>query len=316
MTPTRSGDRRPRVGLALGGGAARGWGHIGVLRELERLGVPIDVVCGTSAGALVGAIYLCGGLDWFERWLRGLSRREILRYLDVSLPTGGGLLEGKRLMDFLRENLGDPEIGNLGRPFAAVVTDLGTGHELWLRDGPVFGAVRASMAVPGLFTPVALDGRWLVDGGLVNPVPVSACRALGAEAVIAVHLNGDRGGRRSGAGALSRRRSPEDDEETFLERLVIEARARASHLASVLLGGADAPGLLDVVTGAVTIMQERITRSRMGGDPPDVLLEPRLGGIGPLEFDRAQEAIEEGRRCTEAAGAAIRELAGLGEARG
>lgn len=313
MTVRRKGGRGPRIGLALGGGAARGWAHIGVLRELQSRGIEPDVVSGTSAGALVGAIYLCGGLDWFEKWLRRLGRLEIVRYLDVTFPAGGGLLEGKRLMDFLREHLGDPRIEALGRPFAAVVTDLGTGRESWLREGPLFGAVRASMAFPGLFTPVQIDGRWLVDGGLVNPVPVSVCRALGADVVIAVHTDGGRVGRRT-PWSLGGQTEPAGEEggESFLDRLAAEVRSRATQLTSSFFSPTGAPGLLDVMADSVNIMQERITRSRMGGDPPDVLLEPRLAGIGLLEFDRADEAIDEGGRCTEAAIPAIRELVGLG----
>jgi len=299
---------RPRVGLALGGGAARGWAHIGVLRELERLGIVPDVVCGTSAGALVGAIYLCGEIDWFEEWLRGLGRREFVRYLDVALLGGGGLVEGKRLMDFLRGRLGDPAIETLPKPFAAVAAELATGRELWLREGPVLAAVRASIALPGLFTPVTRDGTWLVDGGLVNPVPVSVCRALGAEVVIAVNVNSDLLGRHQQPARRPGEAQPSAEGGTFLERLAAEVRGRTAELAAPFFGPDGAPGLLDVMAGAVNIMQERITRSRMAGDPPEVLLEPRLAHLGLLEFDRAEEAIEEGRRCAERASGPLTEL--------
>jgi len=305
----KGSGRKTRIGLALGGGAARGWAHIGVLRELERLGIVPDIVCGTSAGALVGAIYLCGGLDWFEEWLRGLGRREIVRRLDVTLLGGGGLVEGKRLMEFLRAELGDPEIEALPRPFAAVAADLGTGRETWLREGPVFSAVRASIALPGLFTPVQWDGRWLVDGGLVNPVPVSACRALGAEVVIAVNVNSDALERHQPPHRRSRSESlPPAEDAHFLDRLAAEVRSRAGEIAAQFFGHEGAPGLLDVVAAAVNIMQERITRSRMAGDPPDVLLEPRLGHLGLLEFDRAEEAIEEGHHCAAQASGSLTEL--------
>jgi len=300
--------RRPLVGLALGGGAARGWAHIGVIRELQRLGIEPDVVCGTSAGALVGAIYLGGGLDWFEEWLRGLGRREMVRRLDVSLLGGGGLVEGKRLMDFLREHLGDPPIETLPKPFAAVASDLANGREVWLREGPVLGAVRASIALPGLFTPVERDGRWLVDGGLVNPVPVSVCRALGAEVVIAVNVNDGTLDRHQSAARIPRKSgTAAAGEASFLERFAAEVRSRAADLADHFFGPDGAPGLLDVMAGAVNIMQERITRSRMAGDPPEILLEPRLAHIGLLEFDRAEEAIEEGRQCTGKAREALSE---------
>jgi NTE family protein len=283
-----------------------------VIRELQRLGIEPDVVGGTSAGALVGAIYLCGGLDWFEEWLRGLGRREIVRRLDLTLLGGGGLVEGKRLMEFLRERLGDPDIETLPKPFAAVAADLGTGRELWLREGPVLAAVRASMALPGLFTPVEREGRWLVDGGLVNPVPVSVCRALGAEVVIAVNVNSDLLERRQISTEPPRgAHAPPAEGASFLDRFAAEVRSRAADLAAHFFGPDGAPGLLDVMAGAINIMQERITRSRMSGDPAEVLLEPHLAQLGLLEFDRAEEAIEAGRRCAEHSASTLLEAAGL-----
>lgn len=178
---------RPRIGLALGSGAARGWAHIGVLRVLEEAGVPVDIVCGTSIGALVGAAYAAGELNRLEPWVRGLGWQQVVGLIDLKM--GGGLIEGGKLVEFFRARFADRGIAELGRPYGCVATELGTGREVWLREGPVIDAVRASVAVPGLFTPAARDGRLLVDGGLVNPVPVSLCRAMGADVVIAVDLN-------------------------------------------------------------------------------------------------------------------------------
>lgn len=185
MNPTA--PSRPRIGLALGGGSARGWAHIGVIRVLAEAGIEPDLVCGTSIGALVGAAYVAGELDPLEKWVRSLRLQTVVSFLDVSL--NGGLIKGDKLITFFRNHFVDRDIGELARPFGAVATDLRRGREVWLREGRVSDAVRASIALPGLFTPTERDGSWLVDGGLVNPVPVSLCRAMGADLVIAVDLN-------------------------------------------------------------------------------------------------------------------------------
>jgi NTE family protein len=301
----------PRIGLALGSGSARGWAHIGVIRELERLGITPQVVCGTSIGALVGGLYAAGQLDRLESWIRRLDWREILRYLDVTLLMGGGFVEGKRLIDFFRDEMGDHPIESLDIPFAAVATDLSTGEEVWFREGSLLDAIRASFALPGLFTPAQLDNRWLVDGGLVNPVPVSLCRALGADVVIAVNLNGDVVGkhlrREETQQAVSEAKRAE---VTLIEKLSEELKQRTNSLVSQLFeSSAGAPGLFDVVAGSINIMQHRITRSRMAGDPPDIVLTPRLAHIGLMEFDRAQEAITEGAASANRAAEGLQELA-------
>ena len=285
------------IGLALGGGSARGWAHIGVIRELHELGIEPDVVCGTSIGALVGGIYLSGQLDSLEKWLLQLDRKKIIRYLDIKLLPAGGFVEGKRLMNFFQEWTGDVQIEHLSKPFAATATDLATGREIWIRKGPLLEAVRASIALPGIFTPVQLKDRWLVDGSLVNPVPVSICRALGADFVIAVNLNGGIVGRYSHK-AERPEREPEGEsaEATLLEKISEEVKLRANALVSQLFEpSVKVPGMFDVLTSSINIMQDLIVRSRMAGDPPELLLAPRLSGIGLLEFERAGEAIEEGR---------------------
>lgn len=187
MKPPPAHPGKTRIGLALGGGSARGWAHIGVIRALQDAGIEPDIVCGTSIGALVGAAYVGGELDPLEAWVRSLRLQTVVGFLDFSLT--GGLIKGEKLIGFFRNHFVDRDIRELARPFGAVATDLQRGREVWLREGPVTDAVRASIALPGLFTPVQLDGRWLVDGGLVNPVPVSLCRAMGADLVIAVDLN-------------------------------------------------------------------------------------------------------------------------------
>lgn len=282
--------RRPRIGIALGSGGARGWAHVGVLRALQAAGIEPDVICGSSAGALVGGIYAHGHLDAFESWIRALTSREVMRYVDLALPVGG-LLEGRSLMELYRERLGDVAIETLAKPYAAVATDLASGQEVWLQKGSLVDAIRASVSLPGLFKPVAMEGRWLVDGALVNPIPVTLCRMLGADAVIAVNLNSD----------LRGRHVPTEPQPGWLERLT-GAPADAVRWN---------PGLMEVLSRTVDIMQDRITRSRLAGDPPEVVISPRVGHLELLEFARAAEAIEEGRACTERLLPTIREALAL-----
>lgn len=292
--------QKPRIGLALGSGSARGWAHIGVMRALSELKLEPQIVCGTSIGSLVGAAYVSGQLDALEDWVRRLTRFEILRHMDFQV-TGPGLIRGDRLMDRLSRTLEDMSIEELPAVFACVATELRTGRELWLQDGPLMEAVRASVALPGLFTPVRRKGEWLVDGGLVNPVPVSVCRAFGADLVIAVNLNGDIVGRHGKPARVVeldevRKLQGEQAREGGLAVSVAELKERAGALVAQLWPHSEEqiPGMFDVISGSLNIMQDRITRSRMAGDPPDILLAPRLAHIGLLEFDRAAEAIEEG----------------------
>lgn len=298
-----------RIGLALGSGAGRGWAHIGVVRALARSGIDLNIICGTSIGALVGGVHLAGHLDALDAWARNLSKLNILRYLD--LKVSGGLIGGERLAHLLDENLGDLSIEDLGLPFAAVAADLRTGHEVWLSSGRLVDALRASFALPGLFRPHRIDGVWLVDGALVNPIPVSVCRALGAQMVIAVNLNADIIGKH-------RRRhnaSPGDDdaEDDLLTDDPLAgiggtgARVRRSMLGQLFRGNDQTPSVFNVMVQSLNIIQDRLGRSRLAGDPPDVSITPQLGHIGLLEFDRAEEEIEEGEAAVARALPAIRE---------
>jgi NTE family protein len=288
---------RPRIGLALGSGAGRGWAHIGVLRGLERAGVEIDLLCGTSIGALIGGLYLAGRLEAAEAWTRNLSTMRILRYLDFTVA-GGGLFGGGRLTSTLTEALGDTTIEELAKPFAAVTTELPSGHEIWLTKGSLVEALRASFALPGVFTPVPYEGHWLVDGALVNPVPVSVCRAFRARLVIAVNLNADIIGLEpltEGQEALKAK--PPGAALAGLGGS--RGRSMNSLMRRVLRGGDDGPSLFDVMTSSLSVIQDRLSRSRLAGDPPDVTIAPRLGHINLLEFDRADEAIAEGEAAVE-----------------
>ncbi len=283
---------RPRVGLALGSGSARGWAHIGVIRALEKAGVYPDIVCGTSIGALVGAAHAAGELDRLEGWVLGLGIGDVVGFIDVSL--GSGVLKGDRLMEFFRHHFTDRPIEELRVPFTAVATSLRTGTEVWLRYGSTLDAVRASIALPGLFAPVRWKGSFLVDGGLVNPVPVSVARAMGADIVIAVDLGSDILGRRFRA--PSPPEAPAGAVNKWMRRLQEDFRGLAHGESS---DEPPMPSMLDVLTTCMDIVQVRIARSRMAGEPPEVVIAPRLARLRLLDFHRAKEAIEEGYRAVE-----------------
>ncbi len=297
---------KPKLGIALGSGSARGLAHIGVLRQLGRLGIRPDIICGSSAGSLIGAVSVLGRADELSDWIQRLSKTDILRFMDIKLAASGGFAKGDNLIDYLKRSFGNPLIEELSTGFAAVATDLSTGREIWLQSGPIWDAVRASMAFPGLFTPVALRHHWLVDGGLVNPVPVSICRAMGADITIAVNLNGNIVGRTTQINEAPGKkprpgppemRAPEDPD--FLNRLSSNIMGRAQPLLEHWRNREkdDVPAIFDVLAGSVNIMQDRITRSRLAGEPADVVLSPRLRDVGLMEFSRTAECIEEGEAC-------------------
>ncbi|MBP2290629.1 patatin-like phospholipase family protein [Azospirillum rugosum] len=298
-----NGRHRPKIGLALGAGVARGWAHIGVLRALKRYGIEADIVCGTSVGALVGGVHLAGKLDALEDWVRALTRLKIVGYLDLRLRQGGGLIGGERLLAELRHHLGDVEVEELPIPFVAIATDLVTGHEVWIRNGPLVEAMRASISLPGVFPPVQVDGRWMVDGALVNPVPVSACRALGAQMVIAVNLAADILGKARKPGAavptaagFDLLKLVEEQEPDAKRKSPIGALSRR-----IFRRDYEGPSLFGVMISSLGIVTDRITRSRLAGEPPDVHITPRLGHIGLSEFDRADDCIREGEAAVERA---------------
>lgn len=297
---------RPSIGLALGGGAGRGFAHIGVLRTLVAHGIVPDVIVGTSIGAVVGGCYAARQLDTLETWARKLTVRSILGNLDISL-SGSGLIRGAHLAKQLELALSDTRIDDLPIRFAAIATEFNTGHEIWLTRGRLAEALRASYALPGIFPPVLIGGRWLVDGALVNPVPVSAARALGARLVIAVHLNADMFGRGT---IIASHGSDDADEEAHAAPKVNGFRGiftRDRFLRRQLIGRRGRPGIPTVMVEAFNVMQDRITRARLAGDPPDVLISPRLGQIGWFDFHRAGEAIGIGAEAAEKSISAVSE---------
>jgi NTE family protein len=293
-------EDRLSIGVVLGGGAARGFAHIGVLRTLMAHGIRPDVITGTSIGAVVAGLYAADALDAFEAWCRGLTRRSVLSYLDFRLG-GSGLISGTRLARKLEETLGNTSFADVSMRVAAIATEIGTGHEIWLTRGLLREAMAASYALPGIFPPMLIGGRWLMDGAMVNPLPISAARALGARLVIAVNLNADNFGR----GTIIQDHGPNADDEARRAQLVDDRQGGIFRPARLIhrqfFGGSDGPGLSTVMVEAFQVMQDRITRSRLAGDPPDVMINPRLGRINLFDFHRANEAIAVGAEAAEKA---------------
>lgn len=295
-----SANRKLKIGLALGAGVARGWAHIGVLRGLACEGIVPDVIAGTSIGAVVGGAYASGNLDALEDWAFSLKNNSFFRFLDLRL-SGSGIFGSDKLEALMQERFGDQCFEDLSIPFTAVACDLKTGHEVWLNSGTMSDGLRASFALPGVFEPQNIDGQWLVDGALVNPVPVSVCRAAGCDMVIAVNLAEDIYGRARAvkAGALdgsnygvfddleALANEPSDKERSFFRRLFKQKK--------------DAPSLFTNMVASLNIMQNRLSRSRLAGDPPDVTITPRCGHVGLMEFHRCHELIEEGNRALDSA---------------
>lgn len=286
----------PKIGLVLGSGASRGWSHIGIIKALLEEGIEPDIVCGTSVGAMIGASYLSGKLQKLEEWVLTSTRTDVLKFFNVKF-TQVGLVDKERMRRFILEYVASENtlIEDLPKPFAAVATNLENGREVWFQEGSLADAVQASMALPGLFPAVRNKHQWLVDGGLVNPVPVSTCRALGAELVIAVNLNSDILGKR-----YIKRPEPETkpgDKKGVLHNLKQTTREYSNSFFPERGKEEDTPGSFAAITNSINIFQDRITRSRLAGDPAEVLILPRLAHIGMLEFQRAAEAIREGEYC-------------------
>ena len=292
--------RKPRIGLALGSGSARGWAHIGAIRALEERGIKADLVCGTSIGALVGAAYANGELDRLENWVTGLAWTTVVRLMDLTWR--GGLIRGQRLFTLFRTIFQDREIDDLPVPYGAIATELYSGRELWLRHGKLLDAVRASCAMPGLFTPVIRDNVVLVDGGLVNPVPVSMCRALGAELVIAIDLSwGKLGPYRDRGDPVAPREVP-----GWLARL----RPAWAQQKSGVQALSTIPSIFEVFNTSLDVVEMRVARSRLSGDPADVLITPLLPDFATMDYHRAKEAIDEGRAAVERMGPLLEQVIG------
>lgn len=299
--PIKPAASRPTIGLALGGGAARGFAHIGVMRTLVAHGIIPDVIVGTSIGAVVGGCYAARQLDTLESWARSLTVRGVLGNLDINL-SGSGLIRGNHLAHRLEAALPDIRIDDLPLRFAAIATEFNTGHEIWLTRGRLSDALRASYALPGIFPPVMIGQRWLVDGALVNPVPVSAARALGARLVIAVNLNSDLFGRGTIIASHGSDEADEADASSAKSNGGLLSMFNGERmLRRQFLGRRGQPSIPTVMIEAFNVMQDRITRARLAGDPADVMVSPRLGQVGWFDFHRAEESIAIGAEATEKA---------------
>lgn len=312
-------DKR-KIGLALGGGAARGWAHIGVIEALEDAGIVPDFVAGTSIGALVGSVYAAGGLEQFKASVLGLDRKKVLSMLDVVFPKCG-LLDGKKVTDFFKSFISGRDFSELKVPFGAMATDLQTSEEIWLLSGNVSKAVRASIAVPGLFTPVMISERLLVDGGLVNPLPVNMVREMGADVVIGVDLNyyaAMRGsvvgkkmecaikeeqekinGLNSSAPKEESTKSEDSDQEKNrlfpgimdrIDKMEIPWFDSFKNWRSKPAG----PNIFDIIFASTLVMEKTITDLRLKDEPAEVVVRPELGKIRFMDFHRGDESIREG----------------------
>ena len=282
-----------KIGLALGAGAARGWAHIGIIKALEKAGIKIDVVAGCSIGAYVGAAYASGKLDELEAWSNSLTEWQVFRLLGVGFKRGG-LASGEKVFEKLEKDFCAPTFEEMNIPFATVSTDLYSGKEVVFNHGAIGQAIQASCAIPALFAPVQYDGRWLVDGAVVNPVPVNQCRQLGADFVIAVNLSADFRPQRIAEFAKEHEENLKKSEEvvernasSFVKQWFASDKRNANQQNPP-------PSIIGVMSSSLEILQARVTRSRLAGDPPDILIEPQLRNVGLLEFHRAQELNQKG----------------------
>ncbi len=288
------------IGLALGSGSSRGWSHIGVIRALSELGIEPNIICGTSIGALVGASYVSGNLDKLEEWVCSLTKFDTARFFEFNTQMNG-FVNKERLHHFLQEYVAKDNvlIEKQSKQYASVATDLENGREIWLTSGPMIEAVWSSISLPGLFPAIRNDHKWLVDGGLVNPVPVSVCRALGADIVIAVNLNGNVAGKHFKKLDKPVKTNSSKKENSVVAKITDLVMDYTGSVFSTNKAKDQPPNLFEAIAGSVNITQDRITRSRMAGDPPDILLSPKLSHMGLLEFYRAKEAIMEGKDCVQ-----------------
>ncbi len=291
------------VGLVLGSGSSRGWAHVGVIEALEDAGIPVDMIAGCSVGSYVGAIYASGGLASLKAFILGMDGEKMFSYFDVVIPRSGLLDGNKKLREFLSGHTDAETFEDLKIPLKMVATDLESGDKVVMDSGNLFRALRASMSMPGLFAPVTVKGRWLVDGGLVDPVPVGVARAMGADVVIAVDLNSDlvsRAQRKQLASDAAAKSTPPEYRNEMARKLsdhYAEAEETFTQKIKSFLNIDDTtPDIMETVSSAIGIMQERITRINLAVEPPDILVQPRLGEMSLMDFGQVDKAIDEGYR--------------------
>ncbi len=284
--------QKPLIAFALGGGAAKGWAHIGMLTFLSEAGIKPDLICGTSMGSVAGGCYAAGKLDKLKDFAFSMTKRRMFSFMDVRF--GGGIIKGGHLVKELDKYLGDIEFKDLDIPLVSIATELATGHEIWLRDGPIIPAIRASFAMPGVFSPVSLDGRWLTDGALVNPIPVSVCRAFGARVVIAFGLTSAVYLAKSHSAYMFDTQDDIGNKDKTIA--LINSVKQGVHRVKT-----EEPSIGSVTMASFNIMQDRIARTRLAGDPPDAMITPDVEHIGAFEFDRAEELYDLGYAAAEEA---------------
>ena len=304
-----------KIGLALGGGAARGWAHLGVIRALEEKGIKPDYVAGTSIGALVGGAYVAGKIDKLHHFSGSLDWKQLLNFFDPVFPRTA-LVDGKKVERFLRELVDDKKIEDLEIPFSAVASDLYDGGETVIDSGDAAEAIRASISIPGIFTPVKKGRSILTDGGLVNPVPINVVREMGADFVIAVDLNHDSEGRcglervklTEGASTMdsvdvetSVCAQGKDDGEADSKDMPSLKDAALEQVRKWFVKDPEMPNIFEVLMASINIMESRITESNLIKSPADLLIRPNLGHVNFLEFHRAAEVAQEGLRAARAA---------------
>ena len=287
--PSADNGSSVKVGIAFGAGVAKGWAHLGVIMRLDEAGIVPDVVAGASIGALAGGCHVAGKTDELVGFARALTRRRVFSLLDFSWR-GSGLISGNKLGQMLQDELGETRIEDLDRPFICIGTELTTGHEIWMQKGNLVTAMRASYALPGVFKPIHFNDMWLIDGAVVNPLPVSACRAMGARVVIAVNLNSEA----FGTGTVIQAPVENGNGGAEMDKADTAEQARAAFLHQLLGSSSQGPGITTVLVAAFNISQDRLARSRLAGDPPDVIIAPKLPNIGLFDFDKADQCIEAG----------------------
>ncbi len=293
---------RKTVGLALGIGSSRGWAHIGAIEALEEENIPIDYVAGSSVGSYVGALYASGSLKSLKEFVLSMDGKKVFSYFDVVLPRSGILDGTKRLKELFSFHTDAEDFSELKIPVMMVATDLATGKKVVLKSGNIINALRATMSIPGLFAPVRIKDRWLVDGGLVDPVPVGVVRALEADIVVAVDLNSGvvshkNPQRQAKPAAEKPLESPAYNSELLKKMAVFYEQAETSFtskISELLHRESSTPDIIETVMTSINIMQERITRINLAVEPPDVLIQPRLGQLKMMDFDQVEQTIEEG----------------------
>jgi len=293
---------RKTVGLVLGSGSSRGWAHIGVIEALEEEKIPIDYVAGCSIGSYVGAVYASGSLKSLKEFVLRMDGKKIFSYFDVVFPRSGVLNGTKRLKELFSMHTNAADFSELKIPLMMVATDLATGIKVVLKSGSILTALRATMSIPGLFAPVKVKDRWLVDGGLVDPVPVGVARAMEADVVIAVDLNSgvvsNKKQRRQTPRTVKNTGDPPAYKSELFRKLATYYETAeisfANKIGEMLKRESSTPDIIETVMTSINIMQERITGINLAVEPPDVLIQPRLGQLKMLDFDQVEHTIEEG----------------------